>query len=60
MKPKTKFKRIHDLENDLKSHTDKKVGKEVAEVLAAITHPEEKDDVVNLARYIHNAKRQGE
>lgn len=56
MKRKTKFKRIHELEAVLASHTDKKVAKPGAELIAAIANPEEGPDCVNLARYIHNAK----
>ena len=58
MKRKTKFKRIHELENVLAARENEIVSKSEADLIAAIACPEECDDCVNLARHIHNAKRE--
>lgn len=57
MKRKTRFKRIHELEDVLASRENEIVSKSEADLTAAIASPEESADCVNLARYIHNAKR---
>lgn len=60
MKRKTKFKRIHELEDVLAARENERVSKSVADLTAVIASPEESADCVNLARYIHNAKRKDE
>ena len=54
---KTRFKRIHELEDVLAVHQNEKVSKSEADLIASIASTEESADCVDLARYIHNAKR---